>query len=144
MTYNSSFNHSNTPILEAWLIKALRLVYSKKSADKDKLLKMYKDARDNESSLLHITLADAMRELKEPSNLTDSGNNVSFFLLILMKILEKFIHLFILCMNYILIFIKRLSFEILLEWYFVIIFIEYFQRNVVYVQIIRQFFFETK
>ncbi|TNN11017.1 hypothetical protein EWB00_004956 [Schistosoma japonicum] len=65
MTLNLQYSHSTTPIAEAWLIKALRLVYSKKPGDRDKLRKLYKDACDNESQILHMTLAEALREPRE-------------------------------------------------------------------------------
>ncbi|CAH8618398.1 unnamed protein product [Heterobilharzia americana] len=37
MSINSQYTHTTTPILEAWLIKALRLIHSRKASDRDKL-----------------------------------------------------------------------------------------------------------
>ncbi|CAH8608476.1 unnamed protein product [Schistosoma bovis] len=65
MALNPQYSHTTTPIIEAWLIKALRLVHSKKSSDRDKLRKFYKEACENEAQVVHMTIAEALREPRE-------------------------------------------------------------------------------
>ncbi|KAH9581406.1 Trafficking protein particle complex subunit 3 [Schistosoma haematobium] len=65
MALNPQYSHTTTPIIEAWLIKALRLVHSKKSSDRDKLRKFYKEACENEAQVVHMTIAEALREPQE-------------------------------------------------------------------------------
>ncbi|VDP34263.1 unnamed protein product [Schistosoma margrebowiei] len=65
MALNPQYSHTTTPIIEAWLIKALRLVHSKKSGDRDKLRKFYKEACENEAQVVHMTIAEALREPRE-------------------------------------------------------------------------------
>ncbi|CAI2732392.1 unnamed protein product [Schistosoma spindalis] len=65
MALNPQYSHTTTPIIEAWLIKALRLVHSKKPGDRDKLRKFYKEACENEAQVVHMTIAEALREPRE-------------------------------------------------------------------------------
>ncbi|CAH8605242.1 unnamed protein product [Schistosoma guineensis] len=65
MALNPQYSHTTTPIIEAWLIKALRLVHSKNSSDRDKLRKFYKEACENEAQVVHMTIAEALREPRE-------------------------------------------------------------------------------
>ncbi|CAH8592241.1 unnamed protein product [Schistosoma intercalatum] len=74
MALNPQYSHTTTPIIEAWLIKALRLVHSKKSSDRDKLRKFYKEACENESQVVHMTIAEALREPRE-CNTTNYESN---------------------------------------------------------------------
>ncbi|GAA51521.1 uro-adherence factor A precursor [Clonorchis sinensis] len=67
MSSGQSFTHSATPILEGWLIKALRLVHSKKPGDQERLRKMYKDACENEAAVSRMTIAEALREPRDSS-----------------------------------------------------------------------------
>ncbi|CAH8633348.1 unnamed protein product [Schistosoma rodhaini] len=74
MALNPQYSHTTTPITEAWLIKALRLVYSKKPSDRDKLRKLYKEACENEAQVVHMTLAEALREPRD-CNTTNYESN---------------------------------------------------------------------
>ncbi|TGZ73811.1 hypothetical protein CRM22_001326 [Opisthorchis felineus] len=67
MSSGQSFTHSATPILEGWLIKALRLVHSKKPGDQERLRKMYKDACENEAAVSRMTITEALREPRDSS-----------------------------------------------------------------------------
>ncbi|VDP94990.1 unnamed protein product [Echinostoma caproni] len=58
--------------MEAWLIKALRLAHSKKPADQERLRRFYREVCDNESVASRITLADALREPRDPTVNVDS------------------------------------------------------------------------
>ncbi|CAH8578221.1 unnamed protein product [Dicrocoelium dendriticum] len=68
----NSYSSSAPPIMEGWLIKALRLVYSKNPADREKLRKLYKDACENESQVSRITVAEALREPRD-ANRSDTS-----------------------------------------------------------------------
>ncbi|CAH8629787.1 unnamed protein product [Schistosoma rodhaini] len=74
MALNPQYSHTTTPITEAWLIKALRLVYSKKPSDRDKLRKLYKEACENEAQVVHMTLTEALREPRD-CNTTNYESN---------------------------------------------------------------------
>lgn len=86
MALNPQYSHTTTPIIEAWLIKALRLVHSKKSSDRDKLRKFYKEACENEAQVVHMTIAEALREPRECITTNYESNDVSCLqLLIIFK-----------------------------------------------------------
>ncbi|VDQ04861.1 unnamed protein product [Trichobilharzia regenti] len=78
MAINSSqYTHTTAPILEAWLIKALRLVHSKKPSDRDKLRKLYREACENEAQVAHMTIAEALREHREAVSVSSSMNELN-------------------------------------------------------------------
>ncbi|KAF7243350.1 hypothetical protein EG68_08460 [Paragonimus skrjabini miyazakii] len=60
------YSCSSTPIMEGWLIKALRLAHSKRLADQERLRKLYRDACESDVQVSRITVAEALRELKDP------------------------------------------------------------------------------
>lgn len=73
----SSLGPSSTPglasaaganIMEAWLIKGLRLLHSQKPEDAARLRRFYREACENEAQVVRITLAEALRESKEDSS----------------------------------------------------------------------------
>ncbi len=49
-------------IMEAWLIKGLRLLHSPRPEDGARLRRFYKAACENEHQVLRTTLAEALRE----------------------------------------------------------------------------------
>ncbi|KAF5394645.1 Uro-adherence factor A [Paragonimus heterotremus] len=60
------YSYSSTPIMEGWLIKALRLAHSKRPTDQERLRKLYRDACESDVQVSRITVAEALRELKDP------------------------------------------------------------------------------
>lgn len=65
------YSYASTPIMETWLMKALRLAHSKKPADQERLRKFYREVCENESTASRITLSDALREPRDTTLLVD-------------------------------------------------------------------------
>lgn len=65
MSSSSTYPHTTTAITDAWLVKGLRLFHSKKPSDLERLKKLYREACDNETQVLRITLTDALRDYKD-------------------------------------------------------------------------------
>lgn len=72
---SSSGASQGTNIMENWLVKGLRLLYSPKSEDTAQLRKFYNEACENEAAVSRTTLAEALRTTE--SGREDTASDVS-------------------------------------------------------------------